>query len=956
MAGIHELPWELMLQVLDNIDDDNDWASLARVRTDFYDIATDKIWNKVRSPNDLKKRCMIFLMACATGSTRAVHRLFEMGLNPNLYFLDKSYYGSMYTPSYYLHYSDKNDVLPDQNVFPHTLQLPLKHIVDILLQKGVWADAPSRGYAPVDRPWKGDKWQGKHTPLYLAMYEGHEEIAKSLILHGASLYVDHRIIYTDQSESHPERGRITAFHLCAFKGLESVARLLITEGHGAAINELDEYGLSPLMYAYNFNQDGLFDFLLAQGASPRVTKHEACDIARWIPTLLYQACLDHRWEIVAKLLKCGIDPLEPDDEGFQPLSYCTSVFRRGSWNSPENEREQAALQKKAQLQNMISALESCKLHVGVNKQTLERVSGNALLLGLHSLLSLLLDTGLDISIQLESRQVIMRREIRVRPDIHTELTAWDPFTYYHDTGMNMARMSMIDIACYMFDPFLNMEEIIDVLMARGCIKPGDICSHVRALKNLCCYDPHPWDGYRDPDCDPISPILRHCAQSICSHLLSTAQKGSEKPQIPFDLLYVCFDFGHRVILEELLKVFDLNYANYSEDEMWRLLEGMMRQDAPDIQRRACCLELLLQEDKDGHILQHDQTFRRLCEMFSRSSHCEGENAILDYLDRGGRYNFVFEDGSTALIAATDVGRLKLTERLLDLGADPNKFCTHKNPDNYYLWSDSPLHSWEARAPALIRLLVERGFNPFRMAEENPGLISLFEQFMQNEEEDLFRELCQLTINDDIDDGDLFDILHFACVRGRYKYVQHVRLHAKSRVDAIIGAKAALFLQQLLVNISPLCESPPRWVNTIMDMDDVIDTIGLILQLGPRSTLTSSWRLRLGREDFTVLKVLRKLLIPPENPHDSQPEGKWEECDWMDRHYYKIYWCLKERIKIHSDSGRSIVTIRGRRIEWPKEFEGPADSEEYAEEMHGVFDRLRVPWDYSAGFMSLGGRL
>ncbi|KAK6821962.1 hypothetical protein PG987_014787 [Apiospora arundinis] len=836
MAGIHELPWELMLQVLDNIDDDKDWASLARVRTDFYDIATDKIWNKVRSPNDLKKRCMIFLMTCATGSTRAVHRLFEMGLNPNL------------TMSYLIKMSSLtlSNSPPGNYGFWQPLHVAAHHgqkqIVDILLQKGVWVDAPSRGYGPIDRPWKDDMRHGKHTPLYLAMCEGHEEIAKSLILHGASLYVDHRIIYTDRSENHPERGRITAFHLFAFKGLESVARLLIAEGHGAAINELDEYGCSPLMYAYNFNQDGLFDFLLAQGASPRVTKHEACDIAWWIPTLLYQACLDHRWEIVAKLLKC----VSSGEAAGIP---------------PENEREQAALQKKAQLQNMISALESCKLHVGANKQTLERVSGNALLLGLHSLLSLLLDTGLDISIQLESRQVIMRREIRVRPDIHTELTAWDSYTYYHDTGMNMARMSMIDVACYMFDPFSNMEEIIDVLLARGCIKPGDISSHVRALKNLCCYDPHPWDGYRDPDCDPVSPILRHCTQSICSQLLSTAQKGSEKPQMPFDLLYICFDFGHRVILEELLKVFDLNYANYSEDEMWRLLEGMTRLDAPDIQRRACCLELLLQEDKDGHILQHDQTFRRLCEMFSRSSHCEGENAILDYLDRGGRYNFIFEDGSTALIAATDVGHLKLTERLLDLGADPNKFCTHKSPGNYYLWSGSPLYSWEARAPALIRLLVERGFNPFRMAEENPGLISLFEQFMQNEEEDLFRELCQLTINDDIDDGDLFDILHFACVRGRYKYIQHVRLHTKSRVDAIIGAKAALFLQQLLVNISPLCESPPRWVNTIMDMDDVIDTIGLILQLGLRSTLTSSWRLRLGQEDFTVLKVLRKLLIP-----------------------------------------------------------------------------------------------
>ncbi|KAK8880124.1 serine/threonine-protein phosphatase 6 regulatory ankyrin repeat subunit A [Apiospora arundinis] len=269
MSGIHELPWELMLQVLDNIDDDNDWASLARVRTDFYDIATDKIWNKVRSPNDLKKRCMIFLMACATGSTRAVHRLFEMGLNPNFY---------------YLHYSDKNDVLPDQNVFPHTLQLPpgnygfwqplhvaahhgQKQIVDILLQKGVWVDAPSRGYSPIDRPWKGDMRQGKHTPLHLAMCEGHEEIAK----------------------------------------------LLITEGHGAAINEPDEYGCSPLMYAYHFNQDVFLRFLLDQGASSRVEENEAYFGFSHAPSLLHKACWDH--QVLRKLLIPPENPHDSQPEG-----------------------------------------------------------------------------------------------------------------------------------------------------------------------------------------------------------------------------------------------------------------------------------------------------------------------------------------------------------------------------------------------------------------------------------------------------------------------------------------------------------------------------------------------------------------------------------------------------------------------------------------------------------------
>lgn len=62
---------------------------------------------------------------------------------------------------------------------------------------------------------------------------------------GASIYVDHSI-QIQEPNLDPERGRMSAFHLCAFKGLVPIAELLIDMGYGAAINELDKYGYSPL--------------------------------------------------------------------------------------------------------------------------------------------------------------------------------------------------------------------------------------------------------------------------------------------------------------------------------------------------------------------------------------------------------------------------------------------------------------------------------------------------------------------------------------------------------------------------------------------------------------------------------------------------------------------------------------------------------------------------------------
>ncbi|KAK7943457.1 uncharacterized protein PG986_012570 [Apiospora aurea] len=644
-------------------------------------------------------------------------------------------------------------------------------------------------------------------------------------------------------------------------GLVSTAELLINMGYGDAIDELDEYGCSPPMYAYHFDQADFLVFLLGEGASLRVAQNESRPFVLWSSTLLYQACLDNRWQLVVKLVEHGTDPLLPDEDGLQPLQYCISGFAPISRHHITEIDEQGHVET----QKMISIVESCKMHVGVNRKTLNTASKYAVGGGLYPFLSFLLDNGLDITTLLED----------CLPQ------------FAHSQGI---------------------QKTISLLLSRGYINRLDKTHEVN-------------DGL---------PILQHSAGIICSYIPSAPKNESDKhhePQMPVDLLFVCLAFGRDTILEELVKVFDMNYSAYSEEEIWRLLEAMRQHGTSSGSRRAHCVNVLLQEGRDGRILQHNRAFETLCDIFLRRND-DGESVILDFLDRGGRYNFTFEDGSTALFAATNSGCVKLAERLLDLGHDPNKFTTRQLP-GHCGWA----FFWDAREPTFIRLLIERGFNPLRMAEEKPGLDCLFKEFMRGDNDDfaIFQDMCRLTLNEDTDDGDLFYLLDFACSHGYYHCIQEMRLHAKSRVDAVIREKAALFLQKLLINMTPINDRLAGYFRTIMDMDEAIDTIGLILRLGPRSTLNSSWRLKQGREDFTALKVLQKLLTPPENPH-TRLESSWGKCEFHQRLQYRIFWCLSERISTETGPGRLVVTILGQRIQWPEDFKGPADSPEYAEEI------------------------
>lgn len=55
----------------------------------------------------------------------------------------------------------------------------------------------------------------------------------------------------------------------------STAKFLIERGYGSAIEELDEYGTSPLLMAYFYRNNEFFDFLLDQGVSTRIKRNRA---------------------------------------------------------------------------------------------------------------------------------------------------------------------------------------------------------------------------------------------------------------------------------------------------------------------------------------------------------------------------------------------------------------------------------------------------------------------------------------------------------------------------------------------------------------------------------------------------------------------------------------------------------------------------------------------------------
>ncbi|KAK8044270.1 hypothetical protein PG993_004294 [Apiospora rasikravindrae] len=860
--SILELPVELVLEAFDCLTDVDDWKSVACVTPSFYVLAINRIWARA----DRQHRHRIFMWACASGSLRAVRRLLDLGFTTNLNFQLRddtnlkdltpefylrlppnpslaqtgwidSYACTPYMDDYYdpaAPFSSRNNAQfwKPLHVAAHYGQ---NQIIDILLQNGAWVDATSMNYCKCTRPvfpYGAPKDLGRFTPLHVALCKGHEGTARVLISHGATMYVDHHI-YRPYRTYGPNRGRITALHLCASYGLLSTAKFLVEGGYcETGIDQLDEFGFSPLMYAFYFRRNNVFDYLLAQGASLRVTRTSVPSTfdsnAR---SILHQACHDQRWGTVAKLVNHGSDPLELDRNDDPPMILCIKSYIESMicrYNvGPTG------------LDDMVIAIKTCGMPTLIPQAKLAAVAKYALRGALTPLVSLLLDCGLDISTTIPScgkdkwlhkwkyegvrgaPTMFSKRagywidrwdcEQAKNPEAESQPGTTDPDSYYSDTGNAETQQTLLDFACFHTSQCPELPDVIQLLLDRGCINPGDIQGYVRAIKNICINDRYELDYDKDQN------YLHHCLQILYSHL-STTIENDAKPHLPADLLYVCLEKRQRLILDELLTVFDLPSSFYSEEDL-------------------------------------------------------------------------------------------------------------------------------------------RG-NPFRGSGGNSGIHFPFAEYLIGTDENFkfYQKLCQHAINDETDGADLFDVTQLACIRGKYIGIQELRLNARGPVDAIIRDNAVPFLQKLLANLYVFDDAVEKEYDndavfyggytSIEEIDEVIDTIRLLLELGPSDILESGWSLETPRiEGLTAMSLLERLLAQPDNPHTD--EENRTHCDKLAvRYRYRIAWCLNERIKTKSFHGRITVAVLGGEIAWPEHwYEHWARPEcPWGETKRGFLEEIPMPWE------------
>ncbi|KAK8044268.1 hypothetical protein PG993_004292 [Apiospora rasikravindrae] len=926
MSRILGLPMELFDEIFSYINTE-DLKSLACVDCSFYNFATRKIWDHTH--DDRQKQRQIFMWACGSGSTSALLKLLKAGLTTNCNYQAGHSQPLGLPPKWYLiipqsDFGQFQAFLPYMDTF-HWQSTPRRRhgsfwtplhvavmhgqsqIVDILLEHGACIDAPSRNYCSDER------WdlipEGKYTPLHVALQEGKEDIANSLISNGASIYVDHEVHRPERTWG-SERGRLTAFHCCAMYNRVDTADFLMKRGHETAINEIDEFGFSPLMYAYYYRKLDAFRFLLTQGASPRVTTTTwRSDVPQGafkseFSSILHQACLNGSWEYVWTLIEHGSDVNELDRNEEQPLLHLMRYIDRELRSEHSSNMDKA----RERLYGFNDLFKSVDMRSQANTKTLTGSLKVVLEWVLMPLVSYLLDeSGLDMSTMLHVESTPLEKmsvsgfwepsllfrewgDESTSPHTSKAFKVFDDRPYYSDIGRHATQQTLLEYACFHADMIPDMLKMVELLLAKGCLRPGDFGCYARALKNL---------AHRPVYGGSQGRILDECAQMICSYFWVTLHGESEKPTIPIDLL-------------------------------------------------------------DNHLLRHEHTFEGLCRAFLMTEGKEGGAAVMDYIDRGGRYSFTFSSGATALYHACYSGNVQLVGRLLDLGADPDRCLTPGN--EYGGVYNNGLYEEQLREDeeAMWQLLIVGGANPFQWNEKNPGNRFPWKFSLDHEGTarspffvDIFGRMCMLASEDSSDDGDLTEVLDLACPRGRYTDIQKMRTRAKIRVDAIIRKKATIYLHELLDNLSPqsdivACNSDFR---TIKQMDEAIDTLGLILELGPSGILTSSWQEREGEDDFTALEFISNFLTDTWSPHDLYTTP-YEECSHEDQRHWKIHWCLTQRLEMGSDSaGKPTITILSRRIEWPSEWPIPDSYLTSSMKDQGVegFGWMRSPWGCNCWF-------
>lgn len=135
------------------------------------------------------------------------------------------------------------------------------------------------------------------TPLMMAVFHGHCQIAELLIRHDAGINVK-------------DTGGNTALHWAAFGGHTTCTDLLLH--HQAGANERNQFGWTPLMQATARDHIGVVALLIASGVHPDTPADDG-------DTPLHKAAASGYADIVALLLEQGADRSRMNLDNLTPL-------------------------------------------------------------------------------------------------------------------------------------------------------------------------------------------------------------------------------------------------------------------------------------------------------------------------------------------------------------------------------------------------------------------------------------------------------------------------------------------------------------------------------------------------------------------------------------------------------------------------------------------------------------
>lgn len=139
------------------------------------------------------------------------------------------------------------------------------------------------------------------TPLIVAAFRGHDQVARLLMEHGADM-------------SAQDKSGYTALHWAAYNGQSRTARLLLQEH--ANINARSHSGWTPLMHAAASGHLPLTILLLDRGADINLASQDGS-------TALTKAAANGHVEVVKLLLKHGADPKAELRDGSSAFALAT---------------------------------------------------------------------------------------------------------------------------------------------------------------------------------------------------------------------------------------------------------------------------------------------------------------------------------------------------------------------------------------------------------------------------------------------------------------------------------------------------------------------------------------------------------------------------------------------------------------------------------------------------------